>query len=126
MKLCELAAGLQHIGIPTLDIKQTVAFYEGLGFTVDWKADSRGLAFLRMGNLVIEAYEGEGAAGVSGAIDHLAIDVTDIEPVYQAALDGGYAVMQETIQFLPFFEKGVRFFTILGPNREKIEFNQKL
>ena len=27
---------------------------------------------------------------------------------------------------LPFFDKGVRYFTIEGPNKEKIEFNQKL
>ena len=27
---------------------------------------------------------------------------------------------------LPFWENGVKYFTILGPNREKLEFNQYL
>ena len=33
-------------------------------------------------------------------------------------------MLDSEINSLPFFEKGVRFFTILGPNAEKIEFNQ--
>ena len=26
---------------------------------------------------------------------------------------------------LPFWERGVKYFTILGPNHEKLEFNQR-
>ena len=33
---------------------------------------------------------------------------------------------KDTIHFLPFWDNGVRFFTIEGPNKEKIEFSQYL
>lgn len=33
-KIAETINGLQHIGLPTNDLEKTVAFYEGLGFSV--------------------------------------------------------------------------------------------
>ena len=66
--------------------------------------------------------------GVPGAIDHIALNVTDVEKVYEAIVnDGSYTICdpEKGIQFLPFYN-GVKFFTILGPNGEKVEFNQKL
>ena len=32
----------------------------------------------------------------------------------------------EIVHFLPFWENGVKFFTIEGPNKEKVEFSQYL
>ena len=32
----------------------------------------------------------------------------------------------DVVHFLPFWENGVKFFTIEGPNKEKIEFSQYL
>ena len=32
----------------------------------------------------------------------------------------------DTVHFLPFWENGVKFFTIEGPNKEKVEFSQYL
>ena len=40
--------------------------------------------------------------------------------------DGGYELLDDAVRFLPFWARGVRFFTILGPNGEKVEFSQKL
>ena len=34
--------------------------------------------------------------------------------------------MNDQINFLPFWENGVKFFTIEGPNKEKVEFGQIL
>lgn len=34
MEMKDIATGLQHIGIPTNDIAETIAFYEKLGFIV--------------------------------------------------------------------------------------------
>ena len=42
------------------------------------------------------------------------------------AVQAGYTMLDKEVQFLPFWEKGVRFFTILGPNGEKVEFSQML
>lgn len=122
--------GVQHVGIPTNDIEETVKFYEQLGFemayeTVNEKANEK-VAFLEAGNLIIETYENRQAVGSNGAIDHVALNVTDIEAVFHQVKDAGYQMLDKKIQFLPFWENGVKFFTIVGPNKEKVEFSQYL
>lgn len=121
----ENTSGIQHLGIPTLDIVATIRFYEGLGFDVIWQ-DPGKVAFLQLGTLVIETYTGEGAAMKNGAIDHVALNVKDIEAAWKDAQAAGYETNDTAINYLPFFENGVKFFTIIGPNREKVEFNQYL
>lgn len=61
----------------------------------------------------------------SGAIDHIALNVTDIDAVFSKIKELGYEMLDDNIRFLPFWEYGVRFFTIIGPNKEKIEFCEK-
>lgn len=122
--------GIQHVGIPTNDIETTVEFYRRLGFevalqTVNEEANEK-VAFLKLNNLVIETYENKAAKMESGAIDHIAIDVKDIEKVYELINQADLNTTRDTIHFLPFWENGVRFFTIEGPNKEKIEFSQYL
>lgn len=78
------------------------------------------------GDLTLELYENGKAAGVSGAVDHLALDVTDVEGAYALVQQLGYPVVSQGIESLPFWERGVRYFTILGPNGERVEFNQYL
>lgn len=130
MDLKNYSTGIQHIGIPTNDIKKTIAFYKELGFetalqTINKEADEK-VAFLKLKTLVIETYENKAAKLESGAIDHVAIDVNDIEEVYQYISEKKLNTTNDTIHFLPFWKNGVRFFTIEGPNMEKIEFSQYL
>lgn len=75
---------------------------------------------------MIETYENHQATMKDGAIDHIAIDVTDIEKCYEIANELRLDVLDDGIQFLPFWENGVKFFTVRGPNNEKVEFNQQL
>lgn len=122
--------GLQHIGIPTNNMEKTAAFYAELGFqivlrTVNHEADEK-VTFLRMGDVTLEVYENKKAAMVHGALDHIALNVTDIEKVFRMVKEQGFTMLDTEIQFLPFWEQGVKFFTILGPNKEKIEFSQYL
>lgn len=130
MDLKNYSTGIQHIGIPTNDIEKTIAFYKELGFetalqTINKEADEK-VAFLRLKTLVIETYENKAAKFESGAIDHVAINVNDIEEVYQYISEKKLNTTNDTIHFLPFWKNGVRFFTIEGPNMEKIEFSQYL
>ena len=76
--------------------------------------------------LVIEMYEQKKTAGIPGAVEHLALGVKDIEKTFELAKAQGWKVLDNAIQFLPFWEHGVKFFTIVGPNGEKIEFSQML
>lgn len=121
--------GVQHIGIPTNDLEKTIAFYHSLGFTtayrtVNEKADEP-VAFLQSGNLIIEAYENGNAVQKTGAIDHIALDVKDIDSLFEKILAAGFRLLDASVQSLPFWEHGVRFFTIIGPNAEKIEFCER-
>lgn len=122
--------GLQHIGIPTNDLEATIAFYETFGFQVAFQtvneAAGERVAFLRLGDVTVETYENKQAALVNGALDHVALNVTDIEEVFKMAKEKRLCMLDEEVQFLPFWEKGVKFFTLTGPNKEKIEFSQYL
>ncbi|MBQ6324547.1 MAG: VOC family protein [Clostridia bacterium] len=125
MAFSKLATGLQHIGVPTNDIEATVAFYTALGFEVIFRTDNNGelVAFMQLGDLVIETYQNFKAVGTAGAVDHIAINVTDVDEARRIADAMHLEVIEEGA--LPFFERGVKYFTILGPNREKLEFNQR-
>ena len=75
MGVKEYCSGLQHIGIPTNNINETVEFYKKLGFEVAYttRNGDETVTFLRMYDLVIETYENNQAVMKSGAIDHFAI-----------------------------------------------------
>lgn len=123
----DLVTGIQHLGIPTKDVEKTVGFYKSLGFTVEWSADTKefNVVFLRLKDIVIETYKAE-ACGKTGAVDHIAINVTDVDSIFSDLKSSGYKLLDCEVNFLPFLKKGVKFFTIEGPNAEKIEFNQIL
>ena len=122
------ATGIQHIGIPTKDMEATKAFFAKLGFEPAFETVNEGakVAFLKLENLVIETYESDEATMKAGAIDHVAIDVKDIEKVYELINQADLNTTRDIIHFLPFWENGVKFFTIEGPNKEKVEFSQYL
>lgn len=130
MDLKTYSTGIQHIGIPTNNLEKTIAFYQKLGFevafqTINEEANEK-VAFLKLKTLVIETYENKAAKLETGAIDHVAINVKDIEKVYQYIEEKELNTTNDTIHFLPFWEKGVRFFIIEGPNKERVEFSQYL
>ena len=121
MDLKNYSTGVQHIGIPTNDIDKTVDFYHKLGFEtafepVNKEADEK-VVFLKLGTLVVETYENHAAVLRAVAIDHVALDVNDIEEIYQYINQAGLNTTQDSIHFLPFWENGVKFFTIEGPNK---------
>lgn len=121
-----LVTGLQHIGLPTNDMAATIKFYHSLGFETAYETMNNGekVCFLRLGSVCVEAYENGCAVGRAGAIDHICLDVTDIEAAWEAVLSAGHSILESEIQRLPFWSAGVRFFNILGPNGEKVEFGQ--
>ena len=128
MKIKDFCTGIQHIGLPTNDIEKTMSFYQSLGFEVAYRTNNQGeeVAFLQLHNLVIETYQNHQAEMKSGAIDHIAIDVKHIDEFFTKIMAGGYHSLHDQVQGLPFWEQGVKFFTIVGPNEEKIEFCERL
>ena len=126
MTFQEISTGLQHIGLPTNDMQKTLDFYQALGFEVAYQTvnDGEPVAFLRLGDLTFEAYENGRAPGYTGAVDHVAINVSDVDAARRLADELNLNVIEEGQ--LPFWANGVKYFTVLGPNQEKIEFNQYL
>lgn len=107
MKFPEMLTGVQHIGVPTNDLEKTVAFYETIGFQPVFRDRKRGGERARdvfaAQNLVIETYENHVAVGKPGAIDHIALDTTDVEAAFAAAKEGGAYDARRRDSRLPFW-----------------------
>ena len=113
MKFPEMLTGVQHIGVPTNDLEKTVAFYETIGFQpvleiVNEAANER-VTFLQLKNLVIETYENHAAVGKPGAIDHIALDTTDIEAAVRSGEGGGAYDARRRDSRAAFWANGVKF-----------------
>jgi catechol 2,3-dioxygenase-like lactoylglutathione lyase family enzyme len=124
----DYSTGIQHIGIPTKDFPATKAFYEKLGFVPAYETEYEGskVSFMKLGNLTFEIYESDNPAQCIGGIEHAALDVKDIEQTFRDICAMGMNNMNDEIHYLPYWDRGVKFFTIKGPNEEKIEFSQYL
>jgi lactoylglutathione lyase len=131
--------GMQHLGLPVTDLERSQAFYTQFGFVTALRTDLEQpggqvrVAMLEKDVLTIELYQLPGAereeiaARLDGHIDHIALDVLDIEAALAELKAAGFeALEQDAPVFLPFWSKGVRFFTVRGPDGEKVEFNQRL
>lgn len=128
MDFKQYTTGIQHVGLPTQDMEATLAFYHGLGFQNAYETVNGGdrVVFLRLGNLTIETYESRTAVSSTGAIAHVALNVTDVDAMWKLAGKAGLHKQDPEIRFLPFWDKGTRFFNVLGPNGETVEFSQIL
>ena len=84
------------------------------------------VCFLKLCNVCVEAYENGQAVGHPGAIHHIALDVDDVYAAWEAVTAAGFVPMEKEPRFLPFWENGVKFFNITGPNMEIVEFSQYL
>lgn len=124
----EYVTGLQHIGIPTNDLKKSVEFYKGLGFENIYqvKNGTETVAFLRYENLTLEVYENGAALERDGSIDHIALDAKNVDGLFEKMKEAGYTMLTQEVNSLPFWENGIRYFIIEGPNKERIEFCERL
>ena len=68
------------------------------------------VAFLQIKNYCIETFENGQAAMSDGAYQHVALDVEDIESMYQKICNEKYTIITDGIEELPFWENGVKFF----------------
>lgn len=122
MNIKDFTTGVQHIGIPTNNIEETINFYLTLGFEVALRTvnGAEEVAFLQLHNLVIETYQNRQAAMAYGAIDHIAIDVKNIDDLFKVVQRAGLKMLDTKVNGLPFWENGVKFFTIEDPTRRRL------
>jgi catechol 2,3-dioxygenase-like lactoylglutathione lyase family enzyme len=126
--------GLQHVGVPVRDLLESVSFYERLGFErimsseVERKDQPRvRVAMMKLGTAVIELYQlshEELSSRADGHVDHVALNVRDIEAAFREMTQAGIEVIEGHPVFLNFWAKGCRYFSVRGPDGEKLEFNQ--
>ena len=130
---------LQHIGIPVTDIEVSTAFYEKLGFqnamasTFEFNGEPGGrVVMMQLGAIILELYQmpetelAKIRERKDGKIDHIAFDVDDVDATFNTLKDAGFTVLEAAPVFLSFWEKGCKYFNILGPDGERLEFNQIL
>lgn len=127
--------GLHHIGIPTIYIEKTADFYKSFGAEIVFEKmdEDNGkpirVILVKFCNILLELYERLETAGTSGAIDHLAFEVEDIETLYEIARKQGYTFMEDCkdhVQLSSYWPNGARWFIVIGANNEKIEFCQEM
>ena len=61
-----------------------------------------------------------------GAINHIAIDVHDIDKLFEIVKKKGFTLLTYQVNPLPYWEHGIKYFVVEGPNKERIEFCERL
>lgn len=130
--------GFQHLGLPVTDMVRSRAFYARLGFqpVMEKQLDVQGgtvqVLMMDLNGFILELYQLTGdalteiAGRNDGHIDHLALDVSNIDAAFAAAKASGLTPLEDAPDFLPFWEHGIRFFNVRGPDGEKVEFCERL
>lgn len=129
--------GWAHLALKVENLARTREFYGKLGFQdVDggYLPTPEGniqICFLEKNGFVIEVIEmiGEGLKELktrgNGLIDHIALEVTNVQSAMDAVRKAKLPLKNYIIQELPLLERGVRFFFIEGPDGEKVELVEK-
>ncbi|MGO3577289.1 MAG: VOC family protein [Leuconostoc falkenbergense] len=122
MAFSDYYSGVQHIGIPTSSLAKSEAFWTKLGFKKTGDLPVGKVIFMQRGNLVIETWAGDEVVGKPGAINHISMDTTDADAAFVAAKAEGFDLLNTEVQHLPFWEKGIKFFNLQGPDGVIVEF----
>ncbi|MDR3693862.1 VOC family protein [Mucilaginibacter sp.] len=130
---------LQHVGIPVTDIAVSAQFYNRFGFKnvmqspFTFKGDTGICIMMQHKDIMIELYQmpakqlDEIRSRNNGHIDHIAFDVDEIDAVYATLkADGNIRLLEEAPVSLPFWKHGCKYFNILGPDNERLKFNEIL
>ncbi len=128
---------IQHIGIPVSNMDKSITFYERLGFknvmpsTFEIKGEKGGIvAMMERNTMIIELYQlpashlPEIKNRKDGHIDHIAFDVDDADLTFKTLKENNFIVLENEPVFLNFWNKGCKYFNILGPDGERLEFNE--
>jgi lactoylglutathione lyase len=138
-ELATIINNLQHIGIPVSSITVSEAFYARFGFqnvmqtTFVFEGETGTCIMMKKKDSILELYQmpekqlQEIRVRNHGHIDHIAFDVDDIDHTFTVLKKSAFNILEEKPVYLPsFWRNGCKYFNILGPDGEKLEFNQIL
>lgn len=118
--------GLAHIGIMVKDIEVSKKFYmELLDFELkaEYKLGDMTLSFLDLGDCKLELVgKASNEARLPGTVDHIALEVEDIEPLMCKLIEKGVKFDTDNYGYMPNLFNGVRNVFFKGPDGERIEF----
>ncbi len=129
---------IQHVGIPVSNLQKSQAFYQQLGFQnvmeapFDQDGEKGICVMMQKGLITIELYQlpekmlNAIRSRKDGHIDHMAFDVPNIETTFTWIKEAGLLPLEPKPVFLKFWKNGCRYFNIVGPDGERLEFNQIL
>jgi len=113
--------GLSHIGIFVKDMDKSINFYKGLGFTLDNRVSIHvELAFMSAGTCLIELIEQKDVTRFAGIVDHIAVEVDDIEAFVERAKEKGIEIDASGIVSRDILG-GIRHLFFEGPDGERLE-----
>lgn len=124
--------------MPVTDLKRSEAFYEKLGFAnvmasgFDYQGGRGSVTMMRRDAMILELYQMPEAqlqeirSRKDGHIDHVAFDVDNIDDTFSTLKNAAFSIVEDAPVFLPFWKNGCKYFNILGPDGERLEFNQIL
>jgi catechol 2,3-dioxygenase-like lactoylglutathione lyase family enzyme len=128
---------LQHVGIPVSNIFESESFYARLGlenvmqstFLIDDEAGT--CIMMKNKAVIIDLYQmpekqwQEIRARKNGHFDHIAYNVDDVDKTISTLKESSFTMVEESPAYLPsFWKKGCKYINILGPDGERLEFNQ--
>ena len=118
--------GLAHIGVRVSDMDASIRFYtEVLGFELTSRQmlGTTELAFLNIGTCLIELiHPANFEARVPGQIDHIAMEVKDIEMLVCRLIEKRVPFLTNEINTAPTLLDGVKNIFFTGPDGERFEF----
>ncbi len=129
---------LQHVGLPVTNLKISQTFYERLGFSnvmqsgFEHRGGRGSVSMMKRGGMILELYQMPEAelqeikTRKDGLIDHIAFDVDNIDEAFATLKSAAFPIVEPEPVFLPFWEIGCKYFNVLGPDGERLEFNQIL
>ena len=132
----ELYKSLGHVAIYTVDMEESIAFYEKIGGSV-YKRDSvqvpegeKKLTLVEFGGFLLELVEppeGELVPAGEGSIPHFAVYVDDLDKAAAAIKAAGIiSFMTPEKKVMPETFGGLQNWFFTGPSGEQIELLQML
>ena len=118
--------GLHHAGIHVTNLEHSIAFYQalfGLRPLQRLQLGRERIVFLEAGAGSIELIADDGGARPTGSVDHLALEVTDLDGWLARLRERGVRLLDEMPIDVP--ELGVRILFCLGPDDERIELLER-
>lgn len=112
--------GLDYIAINTENMKATESFLKEVGFEIMNQIAQKNHVIFK-----INETKDVNKLG-NGVIDHIALNAEDVNRIFGFIKENGIRHQEDIVTFLPFFKKGVRYITSIGPNNLKLEFNEYL